>query len=785
MSQLKKELKILIAEGDLETVIKRLLEKTQEEPVYDKVIQLSGRLKNIKDKKIKGTSSSNEIDILENKLREALLLLVNDLPDELSNDTTTLDHPKLPHALTENPFSPPVFIGRDKEMKQLYETLFSGENFLLMVNGKGGMGKTSLASRYYHKYQNEYAHVAWVLSEKSITKAMLTLAMTLGLDFSKSNLPLEERLNILLQKLANLEKPCLLVIDNVNEPADLKQHFLALRQCSNFHILLTSRITKFPEARFFKVNGLSVKFGIELFQKHYSNYDGNENGFLEDIIKMVERNTLIIELMAKNLAVINLEEKAYSLYELYDDIKNNLVQLSKMDKVNTLYQAKGKSLREESPEAIVLAMYDVSSLSEDERQMISIFAVLPNEEISFQVLKKLLPKFDFKIAARKLVQKGWIDFDEKEKTYKVNQVVQDVVRVKHAERLEGDCDDLMSFLKNEMDKEDFIHRDNYTWAVDVVRFAVSIFDAFDENNFQLARLCYSIGNFYNNTGDLVQAMDIYQKMLKTYQSLSKRTPEESNYKNGIAISYNFIGDIFSSLGKIEEALKNYELYCKTSKELFKEDPTNTKFKNDLAISYSKLGETPSSLGNLEKALTYFEEDLKLTKELYENYPKDVRFKNGLAISYSKLGETQSSLGNLEKALTYFEEVTELFEELYKSYPKDVRFKNGLAISYSKLGKTQSSLGNLEKALMYFEDYSKLEKELNESYPNNVSFKNSLAISYSKLGDFYQEKKKDFSKAKSYFEKCYNLWEELSNDFPAYKKFQDNFQLIKEVMEELN
>jgi hypothetical protein len=65
------------------------------------------------------------------------------------------------------------------------------------------------------------------LSE-SIADALLLLAVTLGLDFSNSTLTIEERLDRLLTKLAALEKPCLLVIDNANEPNDFWEELVVV-----------------------------------------------------------------------------------------------------------------------------------------------------------------------------------------------------------------------------------------------------------------------------------------------------------------------------------------------------------------------------------------------------------------------------------------------------------------------------------------------------------------------------------------------------------------------------
>ncbi len=66
------------------------------------------------------------------------------------------------------------------------------------------------------------------------------------------------------------------------------------------------------------------------------------------------------------------------------------------------------------------------------------------------------------------------------------------------------------------------------------------------------------------------------------------------------------------------------------------------FKNGLAISYQFLGITHTSLGNLDQALTFFENYNSLEKELYAAYPQNVAFKNSLAIFLPN-----APLGNLE------------------------------------------------------------------------------------------------------------------------------------------
>jgi len=68
-------------------------------------------------------------------------------------------------------------------------------------------------------------------------------------------------------------------------------------------------------------------------------------------------------------------------------------------------------------------------------------------------------------------------------------------------------------------------------------------------------------------------------------------------------------------------------------------------------------------------------------------------------------------------------------------------------------------------------YFTLSKELYEVYPTNISFKNGLAISYWKLGDLYRSQQ-NTEQALDFFEKAQQLWQELTQQAPAYPMFKN-------------
>jgi len=122
----------------------------------------------------------------------------------------------------------------------------------------------------------------------------------------------------------------------------------------------------------------------------------------------------------------------------------------------------------------------------------------------------------------------------------------------------------------------------------------------------------------------------------------------------------------------------FEQYNELEKQLYAAYPQNVEFKNGLAISYQYLGITHSALGNFQQTLTFFEQYNELEKQLYAAYPQNVAFKNGLALSYQLLGWFHDQkLQNQEKAQSYYRNSQKLLQELIANFPGYVQFQTNL------------------------------------------------------------------------------------------------------------
>lgn len=758
------------------------------------------------------------------EIKKAIEERIATIPEnEAPKNIKPVENKTIPHALTAPPFRSPLFLGRDADMQALEQMLSNENKPLLLVNGMGGIGKTSLAAHYYHLHSSQYTHTAWLLNKGNITDTLLQLATPLHVDFDAADtaaLQLEK----LLTAMSNLTKPCLLVIDNADDGEDLEASYITLCRLSNFRILLTTRVTKKIEATaIYAVGALPFPQALTLFIEYYTQHNREDDNLFQQLYDAVDGNTLIIELLAKNLEVLNEVHTRYSLAQLVHDLQQGLLSITQTKAVDTQYHT--DTLLKAEPLEIIEAMYNLSELSGDEKRILSIMAVLPAENIAFTTLQTLLPATaTLGDTLTLLSRKGWLEYNRTEGNFKISPVIQEITRKKNQGLLD-DCRELLQSLTNKLEYDhQHITGCGYAEAPLNMRYAESVIGQFVLGNpvFDLllerlgschgilgnlskalyfyelnAQLCQTLceanpknerfknawaiaherlGTTYANMGNLKEALRFYMEYNALRQQLYEAYPDNIDFKNGLAISYSKLGDTYTAMGNLKEALGFYQLDADLTKQLFEAYPDNVDFMNGLAISYEKLGNSYAEMENLSEALRFYELEVALFKQLYEAYPDNVNLKKGLAISYSKMGDTYTSIGDLNEALRFYTDYNSLRKQLYEAYPDNVNFKDGLAIAYSKLGNIYAEMDNLTEALRFYTEYNVLRHQLYEAYPDNVNFKNGLAVSYTKLGNIY--KTTDTNKTRQYFTQAAELWEELVAAAPQYAKFQQHLDWVK-------
>jgi hypothetical protein len=137
----------------------------------------------------------------------------------------------------------PNFTGRFEALGNLIKCLRIGTNAAVVtIAGMGGVGKTTLAAEYCHRFGGRYGGVWWVRAEQQLVMLadLQALGQRLGIP-STGNIEADAR--TALDHLASLSQPWLMIYDNAPNP-DAVRNWLPI---GAVRCIITSRFTEFGD----------------------------------------------------------------------------------------------------------------------------------------------------------------------------------------------------------------------------------------------------------------------------------------------------------------------------------------------------------------------------------------------------------------------------------------------------------------------------------------------------------------------------------------------------------
>ena len=187
------------------------------------------------------------------------------------------------------------FVGRKEELQKVDE-LLNQNSMLLLLNGIGGIGKSTLASYYLGQKKDDFDYYGFVQVNEDIKLAFVS-AFSTSLDLKSEKI--DDLFAEIMNKLQNLEGKKLLIIDDVKEMDNQLDEMNTLMTLKNsgFQILFTSRETKEYIPQYF-LDIMSIEDARELFLKHYPT---DEMDKVDKILEYLDYHTLFIEMTAKTL----------------------------------------------------------------------------------------------------------------------------------------------------------------------------------------------------------------------------------------------------------------------------------------------------------------------------------------------------------------------------------------------------------------------------------------------------------------------------------------------------
>ncbi len=441
---------------------------------------------------------------------------------------------------------PDDIIGREDDLDELHD-LLSKQKRVVVVNGLGGIGKTTLAQTYVSKYYDEYSHIAWITQDSdNITNDIAnTAGLVANLEIDKNGLDPKLLFEEILRKLKCItNKPNLLVIDNAEQ--SLNQFIDELPTQPDWHLLVTSR-EEIDNLHTKQLDFLNEQKAIELFKKHYTHQSLTDEQII-GLIQMVDRHTLTIEILAKTAEVLRYD--IGTLQEAMDaDLEANL---------NVNHNKKqGKTTKIAS---YLGTVFNISWLNEAETWLMKQFACLPPDFHTYSLLKDLIIdkegvyKDVFAKTLTALAAKGWL-LQKKgvADSYKMHRIIADVVKIKDPIKIEDVAfliENITSCLNLDSTKDNPV--DKFIW----IPFGKALLDCLkNETTIEISVLQNNLALRFEDIGDYNEAKILLEKTLAiSEKNFGELHPETATRHSNLALVLQDLGDYPEAKEHLEKAL---------------------------------------------------------------------------------------------------------------------------------------------------------------------------------------------------------------------------------------
>ena len=586
---------------------------------------------------------------------------------------------------------PSDFVGREKELAQISQSIMSGDNPVI-ISGIAGIGKTELVCRFAQNY--DAGNVYFVRFQESFRKTV-----AVGIAAGMSDLPYgateEYAYQMVLRQLRQCRLNDILIIDGVDDSHGTLRElmeditFRELRSMQ-LRLILTTR-SDYPRA--IRVMPMDMESLFNIFENHRVKLTESE---MVALIDAVNGHTLTIDLMARTLV------ESWGMVtpvNILEAIKSSMLLEEDFPEISTNYN---QNQEQQQIYTHLRSLFNLSYIPEDGKQALRCASLLPEGGMDPSFFLRGLEKGSAK-AIRLLERQGWVHVNNQLLT------IHPVIRLVCRTELHPDEESCGAFLDTLWGQ---LRRDEY----DRVKFA-QLAEVF-ENAMELEGAPQTRAKWLNCSGWLWNELMESRKAAALYETYLPVLEQLLNTHPALAAAYNNVGSTYGDLGDYNRALE-YLLKALAIKE--KMLPPNHP---DLASSYNNVGVTYDDLGDHSKALEYNLKALEIYKNvLPPEHPE-------LAISYNNVGSTYGDLGDHKMELEYLLKALAIREKVLPPDHPD------LASSYNNVGSTYGDLGDHNQALEYqMKALAIHEKVLPPDHPSLAISYNNVGITFAYLGQF--------------------------------------------------
>jgi tetratricopeptide (TPR) repeat protein len=614
-----------------------------------------------------------------------------------------LPEPVFPKELTLNipRIHPGDLVGRETDLVRLH-TALQTEKRVVVVNGLGGIGKTTLAQAYLSQYYEAYQHIAWITQDSSdLARDFVNAAgLTRNLGLEMMNAGPGQVFEEIIRKLKTIgSKPNLLIIDNGEQSLKKYRHLLPGQP--HWHLLVTSRetIAGFHSQ---SLGFLDAQQAVTLFRKHCP-YKTIDDAGIAKLLKTIGYHTLTIEILAKMAALQRYDLPALQR-AIQKDLKAN-VEIAHNQQQRTI----GKI------GSYMQTTFTLSRLNEEEVWTLKQLVCLPPESHTYSLLRDLLidekgphaPSFAETL--QRLAEKGWLSYVPSADTYSMHRIIATVILKQKSMQL-GDVAHLLAMLTEKLASPHTVDNtlDKFEW----VPFCKSLLAIFPKNTSPaIAMLQNRLGFVLLKLDDLAYARGILEKAIRSDEkNFGKDHPTTTMHINNLALVLHQQGKLTAARTLLEKTIRNDE------KNL---GPGH----HHTAMRYHNLALVLMEQGDHQRAKTLLEKNLRIERKNFGLvHPSTAR-------AYAHLALAHKNLGDLKTARTLLKKAVRVDEQYYgEGHPAIMENYNSLGVILYDFSQYTAARPLLEKALRASEKvFGPWHRETGLAY-------NNLSLVLSEMGE---------------------------------------------------
>lgn len=271
----------------------------------------------------------------------------------------------------------------------------------------------------------------------------------------------------------------------------------------------------------------------------------------------------------------------------------------------------------------------------------------------------------------------------------------------------------------------------------------------DERFNQVRKLANSVlFEYQDGIQKLPGSLAIREKMVadgaEYLDNLATENSSDPKLRIELAKAYDRLGDVKGNFftASIGNALAAREFYSKAlaiKETMLKENPNDQDYIEQVAVSYDKLGDTEFGLGNQSVAVENYQKAVKLRESILEKATdnRDVRFR--LIKGYRNIAVRGRNTENTETQIALCQKALGMSEEILRDSPDSAEYLEGHGdVIEGVAAILETSPARRPEAVDAYRNLIELRRQHSEKYPNNVALHQKFGMAYSYLGDTYFE-----------------------------------------------